>query len=409
MDLLDRRTFAWAVGVEDTFIPQIQTRTGRVLDEYELTQHYRFWREDLRRVAALGVPAIRYGIPWYRVNPAPGVFDWSFPDAVMPFLREVGLEPIVDLMHYGCPLWLDGTFLNPSYPERVAEYAAAFAGRYSELARLYTPLNEPLVNAHFSGRSGLWPPHRRGSRGYTAVTLALTRGIALTVPALRAAQPDAVMVHVEAAQAVKGDETVPPDDLERARERQFLATDLVLGRVDDGHAYTPWLLEHGASPDALAWHREHPVELDVLGVNFYSGLSCWRFSAATGRTVRHRFRGTAGDLGELLHRWDRRYARPLMVTETSEAGSVARRRRWLDDSLAAVADARAAGVDVRGYTWFPVFSHISWNWRGGRRPLAAYWTHMGLWDLHDDGNGTLERVETPLVPAYAERVAAGAP
>src|SRR3712207_8458181 len=47
-------------------------RSGRVLDEYEITQHYRWWRDDLRRVAELGVGAVRYGIPWYRVNPAPG-------------------------------------------------------------------------------------------------------------------------------------------------------------------------------------------------------------------------------------------------------------------------------------------------------------------------------------------------
>jgi beta-glucosidase/6-phospho-beta-glucosidase/beta-galactosidase len=128
-------------------------------------------------------------VPWYRVNPAPGVFDWSWTDEVFRELRDLNLEPIVDLMHYGCPLWLTGEFLHPDYAERVAEYAGAFAVRYRDLARLYTPLNEPLVTAHFCGRSGVWPPYRRGSRGYTAITMALTRGIVLTVAALRAANP----------------------------------------------------------------------------------------------------------------------------------------------------------------------------------------------------------------------------
>ena len=60
--------FCWATGIEDTFVPQV--RPGmRALDEYEMTQHYRFWREDLDRVAALGVQAIRWGIPWYQVQP----------------------------------------------------------------------------------------------------------------------------------------------------------------------------------------------------------------------------------------------------------------------------------------------------------------------------------------------------
>src|SRR5687768_15588450 len=74
--------FLWATGIEDTFIQDPSPRTGRTLEEYELTQHYERWREDVGLVGSLGVPAARYGIPWYRVNPGPGRWDWSFPDEV---------------------------------------------------------------------------------------------------------------------------------------------------------------------------------------------------------------------------------------------------------------------------------------------------------------------------------------
>ena len=131
--------FAWAVGIENTFVPQ--TRSGhRRLDEYELMDHYGHWREDIDRVAELGVKMLRYGIPWYRVNPAPGVFDWSWTDEVLDYLVGTkGLTPIIDLMHYGTPLWLDNHFVNASYPRRVAEYASAFAERYRSIVRHYTP------------------------------------------------------------------------------------------------------------------------------------------------------------------------------------------------------------------------------------------------------------------------------
>ena len=69
--------FAWALGIEDTFVPQVHARSGRILDEYKLTQHDRFWREDLRMVGSTGVRYLRYGIPWYQVNPVRGRFDWS--------------------------------------------------------------------------------------------------------------------------------------------------------------------------------------------------------------------------------------------------------------------------------------------------------------------------------------------
>ena len=104
--------FLWAVGIEDTFIPQ--TRAGhRRLDEYELMGHYQLWKQDLDLAADLGVSAIRYGIPWYKVNPQPGVFDWSWTDAVLEYLVVAKkLTPIVDLMHYGTPLWLENQFVN---------------------------------------------------------------------------------------------------------------------------------------------------------------------------------------------------------------------------------------------------------------------------------------------------------
>jgi len=90
--------------------------------------HYEHWREDLALARDAGVQAIRWGVPWYRVEPKQGAFDWSWTDQVLPYLvEELGITPIVDLMHYGCPLWLRREFVNDEYPNVVASYAAAFA------------------------------------------------------------------------------------------------------------------------------------------------------------------------------------------------------------------------------------------------------------------------------------------
>src|SRR3954466_277885 len=219
--------FRWAVGIENTFVPH--KRAGhRPLDEYELMDHYRLWRQDIDLAADLGISTIRYGIPWYKVNPNPGQFDWSWTDAVLDHLVAVkGLTPIIDLMHYGTPLWLDNHFVNASYPRRVAEYAARFAERYASLVRMYTPLNEPAVTAAFCGRNGRWPPYLSGDNGYVKVLISLARGICRTAEALRAVQPGALLVHVEDL----GLETASrPDLLEtasRAQQDRFLPLDLV--------------------------------------------------------------------------------------------------------------------------------------------------------------------------------------
>ena len=397
----DTSTFRWTVGIEDTFIPQVR-RNGRALDEYELTQHYDNWRADLDLAAEAGADTMRYGIPWYRVNPEPGRFDWSWTDAVLEHLAgTLGITPIVDLMHYGCPLWLDGQFINPDYPDRVAEYAHAFVERYRGLLSWYTPLNEPRVNARACGRNGTWPPYLRGDRGYLRVMMALARGMSLTVAAIRAAQPDATIVQVEAAEAIVTDD--PSLAVERAlqAEQQYLATDLLLGRVDDRHPLHPWMAAHGVREHDLDWIHDHAQRVDVAGVNFYPEFSRKNL-VADGDTVRRiRGGGWTADLRGLLRDWHERYGIPTMVTETSTAKSVRGRLRWLDDSAAAVLDTRREGVQVIGYTWWPLFSLITWAYRRGRKPLGQYIVHMGLWDLREAAS-RLERVRTPVADRFIE-------
>jgi len=145
-------------------------------------------------------------------------------------------------------------------------------------------------------------------------------------------------------------------------------------------------------------------QIDVMGVNFYPHLSVTRLEGGIdGPVRRRRAYGTGADLSAVLAAFATRYGKPVMVTETSDNASVARRARWMDDSIAGVEHARSAGVPVVGYTWFPVFTLADWRWRRGSLPADRYWCHMGLWDLADDGS--LQRRETPLVGRFAGVIA----
>ena len=168
------------------------------LDEYELTRHYQHWREDLALAASLGAKQARYGFPWYRVNPARGVWDWTFADAVVDEANRLGLGLIVDLVHYGTPTWLKGSFTDPDYPDAVANYACAVARRYRGRIASITPLNEPLVTASFVGLRGIWPPHETGEDGWSRVVVSLAEGIQRSIHAIRKAAPEMQIVHVEA-------------------------------------------------------------------------------------------------------------------------------------------------------------------------------------------------------------------
>src|SRR4030095_8270534 len=100
-------------------------------------------------------------------------------------IDKLGITPILDLVHYGTPAWLEGSFSSKRYPERVAAYASAFAARYKGKVRFYTPLNEPTVNADFSGRKAEWPPYLSGDQGYVSLIVSIAQGIQRTVKAIR--------------------------------------------------------------------------------------------------------------------------------------------------------------------------------------------------------------------------------
>ncbi len=397
--------WTWAVGIEDTFIGHPGGKRARILDEYELIDHYRQWRGDLDLIASLGVRCMRYGVPWYRVNPAPGEWDWSWLDRVMEHMARREIRPIFDLVHYGTPLWLRGSFVDPDYPMRVAEYASTMASRYGELAHGWTPLNEPVVNADFCGLRGVWPPHLRGERGYDRVIFGIADGISRTTAAIREVRPDALIVAVEPCDLVTTDE---PDLAEAVRNRWrklFLPIDLVMGRVDHDHPDRARLEASGIGEAALDRLVADPQVPDVLGVNFYPGMSRARLVTSRGALRRRRLYGSGADLVTSLREFHRHTRLPVMVTETSDFASVEKRAAWMDDSIGAVAEARQSGLPVIGYTWFPVFSHVDWRWRRGPYDVIAYWCHMGLWDLDE----RLTRNRTPLADRYAALVAAGPP
>ena len=396
----DARNFIWAAGIEDTFVPQV--RNGhRPLDEYELMGHYEHWREDLALGRDLGLQAIRWGVPWYKVEPEPNKFDWSWTDQVIPYIvEELKINPIIDLMHYGCPLWLNREFSNRDYPKLVARYSAEFARRYSSLVKWYTPLNEPIINALMCGLRGLWPPYAKGERGYIKIMMQLAKGIVRTVHALKEVDPDSIMVHVEATGLTR---TIREDLASLAREEQhrgYLCFDLITGRINHDHLLFSWLVRNGASLDDLAELQREKVGIDILGMNFYPQWSTKQlFIDKRGRIAFRETEPEGDGFGELIKDYHDRYNVPIMITETSAVGSDDIRLRWLKSSVSTIKDLRSEGVPVIGYTWFPLFTMIDWRYRFSEEPLENFYLELGLYNLNRDPQGK-RWLETPLVEEF---------
>ncbi|TMW71386.1 family 1 glycosylhydrolase [Alteribacter natronophilus] len=369
----------WAVGIENTFVTQTE-KGERPLDEYQLTQHYTYWKEDLEKARAAGATMIRYGIPWHRVEKTEGVYDWSWVDEVMDyFSSNRSLVPIIDLMHYGTPDWLHGEFLNGRYPQAVSRYAASFARRYGHFIKYYTPLNEPYVNAEFCGWNGVWPPYQKGLSGFYRLIVQLGKGIIQTVESVSKEVPDAVFVHVDATKKYYTRDEKLEDEAQLWNENSMVMWELIQGKINSEHPLYSFLLDYGITPSELEVFLENPTEPDVIGVNYYPQFSVHEVKRDNmGNIITPHILGDEEDMSDIIREFYWRYKKPVMITETSFRGSEYDRNQWLEASKKACMQLRSEGLPVTGVTWFPFMDLVDWEYRTSGKSVEDELLPFGL-------------------------------
>ncbi|WFR67769.1 hypothetical protein P9139_04855 [Curtobacterium flaccumfaciens] len=218
--------------------------------------------------------------------------------------------------------------------------------------------------------------------------LGIADGVQRAVRAMRAANPDVTIVHVEASSlfsAEAGGTTPQPELASEAallNELGTVPTDLVLGRVGPGHRSYDWLVRHGAAPAALAALVDGAVVIDLLGVNYYPDLTPRSLVPTEDGTEQHAYDRWAEGLETALRSFGERYGLPMLVTETSIEGDDALRAAWVRDSAAVVGSLRDDGLDIRGWTWWPVFDFVDWSYASGAgtsrsSPSPPNWSPRG--------------------------------
>src|SRR5574338_308883 len=113
--------FAWALGEESSDPVVLRAGQPHRIDELGQSGHLDRQDADLADVAGLGVRVFRYGMPWPRVETAPGVYDWTLWDRALAACERHGLEPVVDLCHFGLPDHLGG-FCDPGWVDAFRRY-----------------------------------------------------------------------------------------------------------------------------------------------------------------------------------------------------------------------------------------------------------------------------------------------
>lgn len=331
--------------------------------------------EDIARFAELGIERIRYPFLWEMVaSTSIDQLDWSWTDIRALELKRHGLSPIAGLLHHGSgPRSTDLT--DPEFPRKFANYARLFAERYPWITD-YTPINEPLTTARFSGLYGVWFPHRKSDRDFFQCLINQIKATILGMMEIRKINPSANLVQTEDFGRAQSTPLLQYQaDFEN--HRRWLSFDLLCGRLIPGHPLYSKLRMNGLFDNDLKWIADHPCPPDILGINHY--LLSNRFlddrlefypEPFHGGNGLHRYADvgvvdtTAGDLPtpeSLFQEIWSRYHIPLAVTEVHLLGPRESQMRWLYEIYQTAGKLKQEGVDFRAVTAWSLLGSYDWN------------------------------------------------
>ena len=356
----------------------LECTVNRVYDDYhsQMDRNGHAHRlDDIAQFAALGIRAIRYPILWERTAPdGIAAADWEWPDERLPALRDAGINPIVGLVHHGSGP-RHTSLVDPAFAPQLAEYAGAVAARYPWV-EYYTPVNEPLTTARFSGLYGLWYPHGRDDLTFLQALLVQCRGVVLSMREIRKHNPNAKLIQTDDLGKTYSTREMA-EVAEFYNERRWLGWDLLCGMVGPEHALWGYLMRSGIKQEDVLWFRDNPCPPDIIGVNYYVTSERWLDHRPERYPEHHRGNidgvpcadiecarvlatPTAG-IGPLLQEaWDR-YQIPLAVTEAHIDANREDQLRWLLEIWEAGKQAQLNGVDIRAITVWALLGSYDWN------------------------------------------------
>ncbi len=352
--------------------------------------HYRRWREDIALMREIGLNAYRFSISWSRVLPeGKGRVNQAgidFYSRLVDGLLEAGIEPMATLYHWDLPAALDdrGGWLNPDIADWFADYGALMFGALDGRVKKWATLNEPWVITDGGYLHGALAPGHRSRYEAPIASHQLMRAHGRAVQAYRAEGRHEIglVVNIEpkypASDSAADRAATQRDDA--YMNRQYLDPAL-LGHYPEemreifGDAWPDWPAED------FALIRQ---PIDFVGLNWYTrGVIRHDDSHYPLKASRVMQAGaTYTDVGwevypqgftDTLLWLKQRYGDlPIYITENgaafydppvSENGVIHDPLRvdYFRKHLAALREAIAQGVDVRGYFAWSLLDNLEWS------------------------------------------------
>ena len=322
---------------------------------------YHRYDEDAALAAQLGFNAHRFGIEWARIEPEPGHFSEAELDhyvRVLESCHKHGLAPMVTLSHWTVPRWFAarGGFEHVDSPALFERFAQKVGERLGSLMSAATTFNECNIGRLARFLFQLDTPQAQAGVKAMLDACAKASGserfanVLLGDPAKNEAQ--LVEAHRRAVAALKAGPGDFPVGL-------TISMQAIEGVGDGNQAsafadllYGPWL--------------EAAKICDFVGVQTYTRIRVGREGplpppdGAEKTAAGYEFYPQA--LGDTVRFAAERTGKPIYVTENGIAtDNDSRRIAYIDGALAALRQAKADGIDVRGYFHWSLLDNFEWT------------------------------------------------
>lgn len=181
-----------------------QPATDYANDSVITDLQYLLYKQDIARIAAIGIPYYSFSISWTRIVPfgnvgspinQPGLDHY---EDVINTCLEYGVTPVVTLAHGDQPLHLQ--FNATTFPEAFLYFAKQVLTRYGDRVPIWVTLNEPNINFYnyadnhniLMGHAMVYKFYKEELRGTGRVTVKFANNIAVPLDPTNSS-------HVEAA------------------------------------------------------------------------------------------------------------------------------------------------------------------------------------------------------------------
>jgi len=342
------------------------------LDQLQCSGHYE--REnDIQEFAKLGIKALRYPVLWEKHQPVEDqTINWTWIEQQLNQIRKYNITPIAGLLHHGSgPAYTN--LSDPDFPIKLAKYAKQVAEKFPWL-QYYTPVNEPLTTARFSGLYGFWYPHKKNTHDFLFMLLQQIKGIVLSMQAIRKINPAAKLIQTEDLAKIHSTGLLRYQ-AKFENERRWLTYDLLCGKVDQQHSLWDYFITAGIEEKELLFFIDNKCVPDIIGCNYY--VTSERYldhninnypAHLHGGNGKHTYvdtevvRVTQPDgLASLLYEVCERYQLPVTVTEAHLNCTREEQLRWIKEIWDTCIDLKTKGFNIKAVTVWALLGSYDWD------------------------------------------------